>query len=403
LILAIFNPGPLDPYIISLESMSRQTPDLSSSNIPGLYIHLPFCRTKCPYCAFYSETDLSFIPDFLRALFQEMDMARNQFDRFDTVYIGGGTPSVFTSYQTEEILKRIRHNFTLAAHAEITLEANPADINISFLERLRDMGVNRLNLGIQSFDRKILNFLGRRHSSAQAISAIEISRKAGFTNLGFDLIYSVPGQDMKAWLDTLSQGVAFAPEHLSCYQLTVEANTPLLTRYQKGELPFLTEGLQYDFFIKTSEQLEDAGYAHYEVSNFSRGIEYASRHNQKYWDHTPYLGLGPSAHSFSGNRRWWNHRNLEDYINELSLRNAPIQAAETLSPEQLRLEALFLALRTSAGLHLKDFSEKFQYDLLLEKGETLAKLQEEGRVTIRDGILYPTRSGLAIADSLALI
>jgi len=269
----------------------------------GLYIHIPFCLSKCHYCDFYSVTAISVIPDFLRALNKEMEMYRNRSDVFDTLYIGGGTPSLLTSPQLEDILISVQKNFDLMAEPEITIEANPADLDQSLLESMREIRINRINIGIQSFDEKVLAFLSRRHSAKQAISAIEASRKAGFQNIGLDLIYGVPAQDMDSWLDTLKQAVAFSPEHLSCYQLTLGAETPLGIRYQAGEFLMPGEELQYEFFIKTSEFLEDAGYIHYEVSNFSRGMEYASRHNQKYWDHSPYLGLGPSAHSFRDNRR----------------------------------------------------------------------------------------------------
>jgi oxygen-independent coproporphyrinogen-3 oxidase len=374
-----------------------------SSKLAGLYIHIPFCRKKCPYCAFYSGTNLSLITDFLNALFEEMEMVSNEFNPLDTVYIGGGTPSVLLPEQFQLILERTRQAFHLASNAEITLEANPADLNLSYLQRVRRSGVNRLNLGIQSFDPKILNFLERRHSLDQAVSSIIASRQAGFDQVGIDLIYGIPGQTLESWMSTLAQAIDFAPEHISCYQLTLEANTPLAIRQQKGEFPLPPEDLQYDFFMKTSTTLEEAGYVHYEVSNFARGMPYASRHNQKYWSHTPYLGLGPSAHSFKDNRRWWNHSSLDSYLSDLRTGKAPIQSEEALTLEQLCFEAFFLALRTKSGLCLKDFAEKYQYDLLAEKGPLLMKLAEEGFLVVRDGILRPTRSGLAIADRLALL
>ena len=268
---------------------------------------------------------------------------------------------------------------------------------------MHDMGINRINIGIQSFDEKVLDFLSRRHSAKQAISAIEASRKAGFQNIGLDLIYGVPGQDINSWLTTLKEAVAFSPEHLSCYQLTLAAKTPLGIRYQAGEFLMPGEELQYEFFVKTSEFLKDAGYIHYEVSNFARGTKYASRHNQKYWDHSPYLGLGPSAHSFRDNRRWWNHRSLEQYITEINAGILPVEETEILTTEQLRLEAFYLGLRTKKGVSLRDFKTRYQYDLFAEKREILNKLQEEGFIAIRDGRLYPTQAGLAVADSLALI
>ena len=411
---------------------------MNSEKIPGLYIHIPFCISKCLYCDFYSLTSISAIPDFLDTLFKEMEMYHNRFNPFDpsaapspalqsrdkgalrvnperasafrpgsrrvdTVYIGGGTPSLLSPQQLESILKRVRKNFDLISDPEITIETNPADLDQSFLESIREIGINRINIGVQSFDEKILNFLGRRHSVKQAISAVEASRKAGFHNIGLDLIYGVPEQDINSWLDTLKQAVAFSPEHISCYQLTLEAKTHLGMRCQAGEFSLPGEELQYEFFMKTSEFLEETGYIHYEVSNFTRGTEYTSRHNQKYWDHSPYLGLGPTAHSFQPNRRWWNHPSLDQYLAAINAGNLPIEETEILTMEQLRLEALYLGLRTKKGVCLQDFKNQYDYDLFTEKKKTLAKLKEEGFISIEDGYLYPTQTGLAIADRLALI
>jgi oxygen-independent coproporphyrinogen-3 oxidase len=378
-----------------------------NEKFPGLYIHIPFCLSKCHYCDFYSITSISAVPDFLDALFKEMKMYRTRFNPFDTVYIGGGTPSLLSPEQLESILISVKENFILISNPEITpeitIETNPADLNRSFLESMRKIGINRINIGVQSFDEKVLDFLGRRHSVRQAISAVEGSRKAGFHNIGLDLIYGVPAQDIGSWLDTLKQALVFSPEHISCYQLTLEAKTPLGIRYQVGEFTIPGEELQHEFFMKTSEFLEDAGYIHYEVSNFARGKEHTSRHNQKYWDHSPYLGLGPSAHSFQCNQRWWNHRSLDQYLAAINAGNLPVEETETLTMEQLRLEALYLGLRTKKGIFLQDFKNQYHYDLFTEKKRILAKLEEEGFISIEDGHLYPTQTGLAVADSLSLI
>ncbi|MBM4339747.1 MAG: radical SAM family heme chaperone HemW [Deltaproteobacteria bacterium] len=376
---------------------------MDSAKNSGLYIHIPFCLSKCPYCDFYSSTSIPSIPDFLDALFKEMERYGHRFDPFDTVYLGGGTPSLLSPKQLEDILMNGRKNFHLISNAEITLEANPADLNQSLLESILEIGFNRINIGIQSFDEKVLDFLGRRHSVRQAISAIEASRKAGFHNIGLDLIYGIPGQDMASWFDTLKQAVAFSPEHLSCYQLTFEPKTPLGRRFQAGEFSVPGEELQYEFFMKTSQFLEHAGYIHYEVSNFARGMEYSSRHNQKYWDHSPYLGLGPAAHSFQGNQRWWNHRSLDQYLASVHAGNPPVLETESLTKEQFQLEALYLGLRTKKGISLQDFKVRYGLDLLCAKQNILEKLEEEGLISIQDGRLHPTPTGLAITDSLALI
>jgi len=237
----------------------------------------------------------------------------------------------------------------------------------------------------------------------QAVSAIEEARKAGFDNLGLDLIYGIPGQKKTLWLETLNQAISLLPEHLSCYQLTVEPHTPLGKRCGEGEFSLPSEDLQYELFMMTSEILEDAGYVHYEVSNFAKGMAFASRHNQKYWDHTPYLGLGPAAHSFLNNQRWWNHRSVERYLSAIENGAKPIEGTEVLSLEQLQLEAFYLGLRTKKGICIQDCSTKYSWDILAEKGKSFVELQEKGLILIENGFLYPTRNGLALSDSLALM
>ena len=387
---------------MELDMESRM--DSSTTDItPGLYIHIPFCKSKCPYCNFYSITSLTRIDEFLNALFREMEMYRETFTRFDTIYIGGGTPSLLAVEHFDSILSQIRNAFIISPNPEITIEINPADTAQEYLESLRQLGGNRLNIGVQSFDDTVLAFLKRRHSVHQALDTIETARKAGFENIGIDLIYGVPGQDMDSWLDTVSQALSFEAAHISCYQLTIEAGTPLGLRHGRGEFVSPDEDLQHAFFIKTSETLENAGYVHYEVSNFAKDMSLASKHNQKYWNHTPYLGLGPAAHSFTGHKRWWNHSSLDEYIRDIETEKPPLNASEMLDSEQLYLEALFLGLRTKMGIQLHNFSEKYGYDLISEKGDALARLAKAGFVEIKNGYLQPTRNGLAVADTLALI
>jgi oxygen-independent coproporphyrinogen-3 oxidase len=370
---------------------------------PGLYIHIPFCLSKCHYCDFYSQTSISAIPDFLEALFKEMEMYRNRFLPFETVYLGGGTPSLLSPQALERILLRVRENFNLTKTPEMTIETNPADLSRSFLESMRKIGINRINIGIQSFNEQVLDFLGRRHSVKQALSALEVSREMALDNIGLDLIYGVPNQDVVSWLETLKQALAYSPEHISCYQLTLEPKTPLGRRFHAGEFSVPGEELQYEFFMKTSQFLEDAGYLHYEVSNFARETRYASRHNQKYWDHSPFLGLGPAAHSFQLNQRWWNPHALDPYVAAIKIGNFPIEETETLTMEQLRLEALYFGLRTKRGISIQDFKDQYHYDLFAEKKEILSKLEREGFISIQDGCLCPTQKGFAVADRLSLI
>lgn len=378
------------------------SPPPGDRDLPGLYLHIPFCLSKCPYCGFYSLPDLASLPAFLTALEGEIRLSRRDGETFDTLYIGGGTPSVLSAAQLQAILSALGGAFALAPGAEITIEANPADITAEWLGALRDAGVNRINLGVQSLDDRLLAFLGRRHDRKRALAALEAVQAAGFARVGIDLLYGIPGQPLAAWMKTLGEAVALGPGHLSCYQLTVEPGTPLAGRFRRGALSLPGEGLQARFFLATAALLAEAGYHHYEVSNFALpGQE--SRHNRKYWNHTPYLGLGPSAHAFSGRERRWNHRSLASYLGDLAAGRLPIEASERLSDEQLRLEALFLGLRTRRGIHLEGFRRRYGQDLAAEKGAMLAQLQREGLVEIVAGFLRPTRAGLAVADSLALI
>jgi oxygen-independent coproporphyrinogen-3 oxidase len=381
----------------------KSEPLIAPSDKAGLYIHIPFCLSKCVYCSFYSLGSTSLIPDYLAALQREIKFYRKYFDSFDTIYIGGGTPSLLKADQLAGILSSIHKTYKIAANAEITLEANPGDISREYLEALKSIGINRLNIGIQSFSDKILKFLGRRHSAEEAMAAISIARQAGFDNLGIDLIYGVHGGGIKSWENTLQKAVALEPEHISCYQLSLDAQTPLYQRYAKENLPVLTEDQELQFFLTTSSQLEAAGYIHYEVSNFARAEEFPSRHNMKYWRHAPYLGLGPAAHSFLDNKRWWNKPSVRDYIKELAEGKMPLNDSEKLSPDQLQLEALFLGLRTRAGIDLKLYQKKYGLDLLAAKKQVIEKLRENNLVKLEQGFLIPTLSGLAVADSLALI
>jgi oxygen-independent coproporphyrinogen-3 oxidase len=370
---------------------------------PGLYIHIPFCLTKCGYCDFYSVTALEKIPFFIQSLMREMELYRGEFSRFDTIYLGGGTPSLLSAGQAGEILDALYKTFVFAGDTEITIEANPGDLSTEAASSLHALGINRINIGVQSFDDRALAFLGRRHSAAEAESAIENARSSGFKNVGLDLIYGVPGQDLESWLETLRRTLGFSPEHLSCYQLTLEPSTPLGIRQQRGEILLPGDDLLYEFFMETSRTLEEAGYVHYEVSNFAREERFMSRHNCKYWDHTPYLGLGPGAHSLSGARRWWNHRDLDRYIEETGRNMPPIEGSEELTGEQLRLEAIYLGLRTEKGIDLKEFARRYNCDLLSEKAEPLRAMEQEGLVVISDTHLRPTLAGLAVSDSLPLL
>ncbi|MCX5855081.1 MAG: radical SAM family heme chaperone HemW, partial [Deltaproteobacteria bacterium] len=237
---------------------------------PGLYVHIPFCRSKCFYCNFYSTTSINRINPFLNALFIEMNLYGSSWNRFDTLYIGGGTPSLLTMKQFSDVLSHIRETFRFTKNPEITVEINPADMNLNDLKSFRSMGVNRISIGVQSFNNDILAFLGRRHTGSQARRTIADARHAGFENIGLDLMYGIPGQDIKSWAETMEEAISCELEHISCYQLTLENDTTLGKRHQMGEFLLPDEDGQYDFFMRTCTILGDAGYIHYEVSNFAR-------------------------------------------------------------------------------------------------------------------------------------
>lgn len=370
---------------------------------PGLYVHIPLCLAKCGYCNFYSTVAPELALRFIPSVIAEMAFYENQFRGFDTVYFGGGTPSLLSAPSIEEILNAAHKIFGIDRHAEITLEANPGDLSFEYLHSLYSMGINRLNIGVQSFDDVILKFLGRRHTSKEALSSFDKARRAGFDNIGIDLIYAVHGQDIQLWQRTLKTAASLIPEHLSCYQLTLEPGTPLHLHYRQENIKEPDEDESLAFFTTTSLVLAQHGYDHYEVSNFSLSLSWRSRHNMKYWEHVPYLGLGPSAHSFSGKKRWWNVANAHDYITEIARSRTVVSQQEELSNEQLALEALFLGLRTKDGIDPAVYKAKYGTDLLNEKRKSIDELMKNNLLKIKEGRLRPTLAGMAVADSLALI
>ena len=363
---------------------------------PGLYIHVPFCQSKCPYCDFYSITSPDLISVYLEALDREASLYNDSFDSFDTLYLGGGTPSLLAAEQLTALVNHLRRHFHFSSGTEFTLETNPDDVTAEKLRLWRELGVNRLSLGAQSFDEKELLFLQRRHTARQTRRALELIRAAGFDNLGLDLMYGLPGQSIDTWVETLEMALNFAPEHLSCYQLTIAEGTPLARRLARGEFSLPDEEAQREFFLLTRQFLEDRGYIHYEISNFARGQEYFSRHNRKYWNHTPYLGLGPAAHSYKAGRRWWNFSSVAQYGAALSAGEAPVAGSEDLTPEQLRLEALCLGFRTREGVALEVIQGHPRWQMVL------SELAQLGLVTVAHGRVTATARGLVVADRLPL-
>jgi len=370
---------------------------MSNNENPGLYIHVPFCRTKCPYCDFYSSTALSLVPDWLEALLREILIYKDRFDVFDSLYLGGGTPSVLSEFELTTLIESLFSHFRFSRDTEITIEANPADITGEKLALLKTLGVTRISLGVQSFDDGELRFLGRRHTARQAEKALERIRGCGFANLGVDLLYGLPGRRESDWVRTMERALDFSPEHLSCYQLTVHKETPLGEMLAQGRISLLGEEEERSFFLLTAKTLAEKGYIHYEIANFAREEAYIARHNSKYWRRVPYLGLGPAAHSLWEGVRWWNVNCVKTYCDMLGRGGPPVAGSERLSEDQARLESLCLGLRTRDGFDLSLVRHRQGLDKIL------ARLQTTNLVDVQGDRVIPTREGFLVADSLPLL
>jgi len=328
----------------------------------SLYFHIPFCKVKCIYCDFYSVVHRDEqIPQFLRMLLREFRESRplpERYDTAETVYLGGGTPSMLSGLQLERLLDGIRDVLPLAPDAEITLEANPGEVDRQRLRDYRRAGVNRVSFGLQSFDDHQLELLGRLHRSDQNLPAVAMAREAGFENVSVDLLFHLPDQSLEDFRKDLEQIIALDVEHISIYSLTVERSTPLFQYVQDGRVRMSPDDLDASMYLLLCEEMTAAGYDHYEVSNFSKP-GYHSRHNSNYWNGRHYLGYGPSAHSYDGRRRWWNVRDLSKYLNRMTVSGSPIEAKEVLDKVTLQYEYLLTRLRTSAGVDRADWHRTF--------------------------------------------
>jgi putative oxygen-independent coproporphyrinogen III oxidase len=365
-------------------------------NNPGLYVHIPFCRTRCAYCDFYSQTDLSLAPDWLDALKREARHYKDLFGSFDSLYLGGGTPTALTPHHLNDLVDFLFKSFCFEENLEFTIEANPDDLSQDYVALLKEFGVNRVSVGIQSLDDKELAFLRRRHSASQAEKAFGRLRKAGIESLSADLIYALPDQRLDTWFRTLNRALSLQPDHLSCYQLTLEKHSPLGVMSARGKIGKTGVEEERRFFLTTSRFLEKEGYLHYEVSNFARQ-GHLCKHNLKYWNDSPYLGLGPAAHSFDGKARWWNTRSIRRYLRCLSEGRSPMAGKETLSEGDRYLESLLLGFRTRRGVTIDKIRNINNLEYILKQ------LKESRLVTIQQGKVVPTREGLLHADSLPLL
>jgi oxygen-independent coproporphyrinogen-3 oxidase len=365
-----------------------------------LYVHVPFCVSKCRYCAFASEVmDMDALEAWERTVAAEADHYGKLLSKpaVETVYLGGGTPSLLPAWAFGRLIKKLKRSFTIPKDVEFTLEANPDSAVDKDLMRLwRDAGVNRVSLGVQSLNEAELGMLGRPHHVADVLTAVQRLRAAGFANLSVDLIWGLPGQRLKTWMDTVKGAVRLGPEHISAYGLTLESGVPLAESVAQGGLTLPGEDEAAKMYIHGGDYLEEQGYLHYEISNFAR-MGFASRHNQGYWEGKDYLGLGPSAVSTLQGRRWENPRSVADYAT-LTRSKGWGEGAEELTPEVRTRELLMLALRTSKGMRLAEYKRLTGRDLIATEGKLLGALRQKELIRIKDGYLRLTRQGMLVSN-----
>ena len=388
---------------------------MAVTDAAGLYVHVPFCSAICPYCDFAvargREADRE---RFVEVLVEEIEILgcgeregctgeAEGFGaaRFDTVYFGGGTPSALSVEQLGAIRRRLVTTFAIEAEAEWTIEVNPEDASPELLAGWRELGFDRISLGLQALDDRALRYLGRRHDAAEARASVERARAAGFRSVSVDLIYSLPGFDAGWWLGTLEETAALGPDHISCYELTIHDGTPFGRRRDAGRLRETGEDERAANFVATHRLLGELGYEGYEVSNFARTERDRSRHNRKYWRHVPYLGLGPSAHSFDGRRRWWNVAPWKRWSDVIEGGASPVAEVEQLTDRQLLLEAVMMGLRQRSGVDRVAVDQRFGFDPATGNARRIEAWEVAGWLRSRGSLLVPTLEGMARADRLA--
>jgi len=365
----------------------------------GLYLHIPFCIRKCLYCGFYSVTDQSLLPAYLRALERELVSLADTNLVFDTLYIGGGTPSLLSAPQVERLISVARRQAKIAADCEITLEVNPATGPAGRLRAYRRAGVNRLSVGVQSFHDRHLEVLGRVHRAAEAIETVTEARAAGFSSLSLDLIYGIFDQTPRQLQEDLERAIALSPNHVSAYTLTIEPDTPLGRACHQGQLRPLDDDQVAEMMQQVVTTLAAGGFRQYEISNFARP-GHCSRHNQKYWTGTPYIGLGAASHSFLPPLRYWNQASVKDYLGAIAAGRSPRAGSETLSAAQQLTETVMLRLRTTAGLDLTTVARRFGINLQRLWRDALETLGEQGYLHEGDGRVALTPRGMLVADAV---
>ncbi len=367
----------------------------------GIYIHIPFCKRRCLYCDFYSNTDMTLVQSYVDALTQELSLRASELqgEVIESIYLGGGTPTQLERKHFQQLFVCITQLFTLSPLAEITLEGNPDDLTDSYLTTLQGLPFNRISMGVQSFDDRDLKFLNRRHTASEAIACVERCKESGYSNLSIDLIYGLPNQTMAGWIENVAQAIALDVPHISAYSLIYEQGTALYKMWKRGKVKACDEDLVVEMFHRLVRELRKEGYEHYEISNYAKQGAYA-RHNTAYWQGIPYLGIGAAAHSYTGGRRICNVAHIERYIAGIE-QGTPDREVETLTPTDRYNDLIVTSLRTMWGLSLAEVERGFGSDrlaytlemaspyivrnLLLNDGNRL-RLSEEG-VFLSDGII----------------
>lgn len=366
----------------------------------GIYLHIPFCKTRCIYCDFYSTTRSELKTRYVKALCRELEMRKDYLgnEEVQTIYFGGGTPSQLDFEDFRMIFDTIDQHIGIKHCHEITLEANPDDLTPEYLQSLASLPFNRISMGIQTFDNATLRLLKRRHDSQTAIEAVSRCRNAGFQNISIDLIYGLPGETKERWANDLRQAIELNVEHISAYHLTYEEDTPIYKMLKQHQVEEVDEDSSLQFFTLLIEKLQEAGYEHYEISNFCRPGKY-SRHNTSYWQGVSYLGCGPSAHSFNGTTREWNVSSINSYIKGIE-ENQRVYEIESLDLTTRYNEFIITTIRTMWGTPI----EKLKLMFGNEKWEYCQKIAtpylETGKLEEKDGVLRLTREGIFISDSI---
>jgi oxygen-independent coproporphyrinogen-3 oxidase len=367
----------------------------------GIYIHIPFCKVACHYCDFHFSTNLNHQSDLIQCINEELKLQRQYpgSEKIETIYFGGGTPSLMSEGQLNSILDHISSLFNIASDAEITMEVNPDDLSDEKLDVIKRAGVNRLSIGIQTFDDELLKFLNRPHNGQAAIRSFMAARDKGFSNISIDLIYAIPGMTDQRWAADIQQACALKPEHISSYSLTIEEKTVFGKWSKSGKLISITDDTAAAQLEMLVEKLAEDGYEQYEVSNFSqRGFE--SRHNSSYWKGATYLGVGPSAHSYNGFSRQYNVNNNHAYIKGIQSGIIPFES-ETLTRQDHINEYLLTGLRTRWGCDTVLLKEKFNYDLLATNADYVRNLLDNRLAIFENKQLILTKAGKRLADKIS--